>query len=177
MATDRKDRKSSKSSGRSSAHSATAKRSARGRGRAPDDAEEVIDAEIGGEASGRSERPKAIPDLFRRAMAMGLSGFFTTEEAFRRALGDTVPQDWVDFVGEQSERTRAELIERMSNELSRVIQQVDIAELLAALLKGQTVEVDARIRLVPDDPRKKGASSSDRIRVRLSTDPDQDDQG
>ena len=40
------------------------------------------------------ESLRAIPELMRRAIALGLTGFFTTEEAVRRALGDTVPKDW-----------------------------------------------------------------------------------
>jgi hypothetical protein len=89
----------------------------------------------------------AIPDLFRRAMAVGLSGFFTTEETIRKALGDTLPQDWVDFATAQSERTRNEFMQRMSDEMGRVLEQVELAELLERLLEGRTIEVTAQIRL------------------------------
>lgn len=89
----------------------------------------------------------AIPDLFRRAMALGLSGFFMTEETIRKAVGDTLPRDWVDFVSAQSERTRSELMQRMSEEIGRAMERVDIGELLEQLLAGRTVEVTAQIRL------------------------------
>ena len=49
----------------------------------------------------RTDAPEslgAIPELMRRAIALGLTGFFTTEEAVRRALGDTVPKDWTDYL-------------------------------------------------------------------------------
>lgn len=97
------------------------------------------------------EEVRRVPELMRRALALGLSGFFTTEEAFRKALGDTVPRDWVDFASDQSERWRVQLAERLAAEFGRVLDQVDIAELAAAVLEGRTLEVTARVRLKPRD--------------------------
>jgi len=57
------------------------------------------------EGAEEQERLSAIPELMRRAIALGLTGFFTTEEAVRRALGDTVPKDWTDYLSESSDRT------------------------------------------------------------------------
>ena len=57
-----------------------------------------------------------LPELMRRVFSAGLSSFFLTEEAIRKALGDTLPQDWSDFAIEQSDRTRAELFDRLSVE-------------------------------------------------------------
>ena len=101
-----------------------------------------------GSASGGAEdADKAIlPEFVRRAFTMGLSGLFTTEEAFRRALGDTVPKDWVDFAVDQSDRTRSEFLERLSGEIGRVLEGVDVAGVLRELLRGQTLEVKAEFR-------------------------------
>lgn len=106
--------------------------------------------EAGDEAADDPRRTAAIPDLIRRAMAMGFSSFFTTEEAIRRALGDTLPQDWVDFASDQSERTRAEFADRMATEFGRVLEQVDLAAVLEQLLQGRTLEVNASVRLVSE---------------------------
>jgi hypothetical protein len=88
-----------------------------------------------------------IPELMRRVVAAGLSGFFLTEEAIRKALGDTLPKDWSDFAVEQSERTRDELLERLSLEIGRTLENLDVAEVLSQLLAGSTIEVNAEIRL------------------------------
>lgn len=93
----------------------------------------------------------AIPDLMRRAIAMGLSGFFFTEEAIRKALGDAMPKDLQDFAVDQSRRTRAEFLERLSYEIGRTLENVDVASVLAQLLQGRTLEVTARIRLRDED--------------------------
>jgi hypothetical protein len=90
-----------------------------------------------------------VPDFIRRLAAVGLSGFFTTESALRRALGNTVPKDWVDFAADQSERTRHELLDRLAGEFGKVLEHVDLNELMDQLLTGRTVEVTAQIRLAP----------------------------
>jgi len=85
----------------------------------------------------------------RRIVAAGLSGFFLTEEAIRKAVGETLPKDWAEFAVEQSERTRAELLERLSHEIGRTLESIDVVEVLSQLLAGSTIEVNAEIRLKP----------------------------
>ena len=107
-------------------------------------------ARIAGWTTRVAEEPGAaarFPDLLRRGLALGLSGLFLTEEAFRKAFGDTVPRDWMDFAAEQSARTRSEFLERLSAEVGRVLESVDLAQLLDALVTGRTIEVKAEIRI------------------------------
>ena len=80
-------------------------------------------------------------------LTLGFTGFFMTEEAVRRALGDKVPREWLEFFVAQSERTRSELVDALSREFGRVLSGIEPAELLRRLLDGQTVEVTAQIRL------------------------------
>ena len=103
-----------------------------------------------------------LPELLRRGLTLGFSGFFLTEEAVRKAFGDTVPKDWVEFAVDQSERTRAELLERMSGEIGRAIQSIDAADVLQRLLDGRTVEVTARFRLLSDEESEAGAEKKKR---------------
>ena len=99
------------------------------------------------EESGAGGRLPALPELARRALSLGLSGFFLTEETIRKALGDTLPRDWTDFAVEQSERTRREFLERLSFEIAQSLEKVDVASVLRELLEGRTLEVRAEIRL------------------------------
>ena len=123
---------------------------------APTDPESMEDDE------GRGTLP-ALPELLRRAAGIGFSGFFLTEAAIRRALGDTLPKDWIDFAVEQSDRTRAEFIERLSYEVARNLENIDPAALLNTLLEGRTLEVKAEIRL-----GKKNENSETGIRIEVS---------
>lgn len=103
------------------------------------------------------ERPEeiesrgALPDMVRRMLALGLSGFFTTEETVRRALGDTVPQEWVDFAASQSEKTQREFSDAMAREVGRVLEQVDLGDVLGQVLENRSLEIHARVRLLPSD--------------------------
>jgi hypothetical protein len=114
-----------------------------------------------GEAAGSST---AIPELVRKAIAAGFSGFFFTEEVIRRAVGDALPKEWADFASEQSARARAEFLERLSYEIGRALASVDHAAVLEKLLEGRTLEVNAKIRLHDDRPRGRGP----RLRVEVS---------
>ena len=100
-----------------------------------------------------------LPDMARRALALGLSSLFTTEETIRRALGDTVPQEWVDFASSQSERTQREFSEALAREVAQVIERMDLAEVLSQVLTGRELEVHATIRLQP--AAEEGRASAD----------------
>ena len=104
----------------------------------------------------------ALPELMRKALTLSLSSFFVTEEAVRKALAGTLPQEWIDFAVEQSGRTRAEFVERLSCELGRALESTDLASVLAQLLEDRTLEVKAEIRLQPR------AGGTDKLRVKIS---------
>ena len=120
----------------------------------PEDPEEFSSEEIRG----------FLPDLVRRGLTLGFTGLFLTEEAMRKALGDTVPREWLEFVISQSDRTRQDLVERMSREMGKVLSALDPVEVLRRLFEGQTLEVTAKIHF-PDarkeDPKEAPESASD----------------
>jgi hypothetical protein len=105
------------------------------------------DGVLGPGADEESADSGLLPELLRRGLALGFSGLFMTEGAVRRAFGDTVPRDWVDYATEQSERTRKEFLERLSGEIARTLETLDLAEILDALMADRTIEVKAEIRL------------------------------
>ena len=111
-----------------------------------------------------------LPEFFRKAIGLGLSGFFLTESTLRKALGDTLPKDWTDFAIDQSERTRAEFLERVTFEMGRSVENIDYAAIFEKLLEGRTIEINASIRLGPRD-REAGAT---KLRVSLTEDEERD---
>jgi hypothetical protein len=114
---------------------------------APDNAPEAQARPEASEPSEPGGRLPALPEIARRALSIGLSGFFLTEETIRKALGDSLPKDWMDFAVEQSERTRKEFLERLSFEIAQTLEKADFANALRELLEGRTLEVHAEIRL------------------------------
>jgi hypothetical protein len=96
-----------------------------------------------------------LPDLLRRGMSLGLTGFFMTEEALRRALGETAPREMIEFVVAQSEKTRADFLERVSREFGKALSAMDPVEVVKRMLEGRTIEISATIRFVEDEKKKK----------------------
>jgi hypothetical protein len=106
-----------------------------------------------------------VPELVQRAVTLGLSGLFATNEAVRRALGEAVPREWIDFAVDQSEKTRAEFIERLAGEMARTIESLELVEMAERLLEGRTVEIRAQIQLLP----REGKVKTKRLDLGLST--------
>ncbi len=109
----------------------------------------------GRKEAGAEEGGGLLPELLRRGMSLGLTGFFMTEEALRRALGESAPREMIDFVVAQSEKTRAEFLDRVSRELGKALSAMDPVEVAKRMLEGRTIEVSATIRFVEDDKKKK----------------------
>jgi hypothetical protein len=130
------------------------------------DPEQKKEAPPEGDAPPQEEDAAAgrIPELLRRGLSLGFSGLFMTEEAVRRAFGDTVPRDWVDFATDQSTRTRSEFLERLSGEIARSLEAIDLVEILDSLLSGRTLEVRAEIRI---GERDGGGDDSEPVRLSL----------
>jgi hypothetical protein len=101
-----------------------------------------------GRAAG-AEAGGFFPELLRRGLTLGFTGLFLTEEAFRKAFGDSVPRDVLEFMLDQSQRMRTEFLDRVSRELGRVLDRIDPVDVARRLLEGRTVEVSASFRLVP----------------------------
>ena len=140
----------------------------------PHDDEPALSSDIDDSADFEAELG-GLPEFIRKALQLGLSTFFVTESAIRKAVGDTLPKDWLDFAVEQSERTRSELIERMSFELSRSIENIDLASVTERLLEGRTLEIKAEISLSPKRTTRKrrpseGRGNSTRLRVTVTDD-------
>lgn len=120
--------------------------SSRGAGR-PEEGASRTDDDPGAPREPLEEPSGPLADLVRRFTALGLSSFFTTESAIRKAFGDTVPQEWVDFLTDQGERGRQELFDRLAAEAGRVLERVDLEDLLENLLTGRTIEIEAKVRI------------------------------
>jgi hypothetical protein len=109
----------------------------------------------GRKEAGAEEGSGFLPDLLRRGMSLGLTGFFMTEEALRRALGETAPREMVEFVVSQSEKTRADFLDRVSREFGKALSAMDPVEVVKRMLEGRTIEISATIRFVEDDKKRK----------------------
>ncbi len=114
-------------------------------------------AEGAPEGSHRGPLEALIQEAIRRALSLSLGGFFMTEEAVRKALSESVPREWIDYISRQSEGVRSDLTERLVHEFAIWLRSVDLDELLARLLK--EYEFTARIEISARDGAQDPAAS------------------
>ncbi len=113
---------------------------------------------------GRGPLESAFQEIVRRAATLGFSSLFLTEEAIRKALADSVPKEWAEYVAQQSGDVRKELFDRMLAEFSAWLQRVDPSELQQSLMQTllENYELKLKIEIVAN-PREDAAEPSLRV--------------
>lgn len=84
-------------------------------------------------------------ELIRRGASLGFSSLFLTEEAIRRAFSDTVPPDWLEYLGRQGKEARHELVERLSLEFGNWLRAQDPVELFQRFLEDYEISVKIEV--------------------------------
>lgn len=101
--------------------------------------------------AGQNEKDAGfVQELLRRGVSLGFTGFMLTEETLRK-LGAELPREAVEALLTQSEKMRAEFLDRIAREFTRAAGNIDPAQFAAKVLEGRTLEVTARFRLLPKD--------------------------
>jgi len=99
-----------------------------------------------------------VPELMRKAAFAGLGALFMTEEGLRRTAAQIpLPKEALAGLLAQAERTKEDVTRVLTEELRRFLHSETLKRELAQIFAGMSVEVNARIRLVPDEkPRAAG---------------------
>ena len=111
-----------------------------------------------------------VPELVRRAAVAGLGALFMTEEGLRSLAGQVkLPKELLGLALAQAEKTKDDLGRIVTDEVRRFLQSERLREEFLKTLAGMTIEIDAKVRLVPSKqqrgPAKTSISVSD-LRVR-----------
>ena len=120
-------------------------------------------------AGGSDPRPSGpLESLFqeavKRATGLGISGLASTEEAVRRAVGDRLPTDWVQFFSDRGEGLRQELMDRLTSEFGQFLRSDEFEDKLRRLISDFDFDVSVRVSARPK------RASSDRNRDARSPD-------
>lgn len=99
----------------------------------------------GGEARSR------LPESIRKAVVGGLSAVLMTEEGIRNAVSDMrLPKEAINFLAQQTERTRRELYRMVTDEVKGFLDNIDISGVMRKAMAGMRVEVKAEIKFVDE---------------------------
>jgi len=93
-----------------------------------------------------------VPELMRKAALAGLGALFMTEEGLRRTAAQIpLPKEALAGLLAQAERTKEDVTRVLAEELRRFLHSETLKRELSQIFAGMSLEVNARIRLVPDD--------------------------
>ena len=111
-----------------------------------------------------------VPELVKRAAVAGLGALFMTEEGIRSLAGQLkLPKELLGFLVSQAEKTKDDIGRIVTDEVRRFLQSEKLREEFLKLLTGMTIEIDAKVRLTPNDKRRtqsKSALSVADLRIR-----------
>ncbi len=90
-------------------------------------------------------------ELMKKVLTVGVGAIFLTEESLRGLVSEfKLPKELLTAVLESANKTKAEFLRNMSNEvLSRVMEQMDLAALAQEILTKNEVELKVTINLKP----------------------------
>jgi len=93
-----------------------------------------------------------IPDVLKKALVLGVSGEFFSEETIRKMLSDIqMPSDLVQYIIQQTSKSKNELIRIIAEEIRNVIVQAQIGEQIKKFIKGFKINIKLEVSF---DPRE-----------------------
>ncbi len=111
-----------------------------------------------------------VPELMRKAALAGLGALFMTEEGLRRTAAQIpLPKEALAGLLAQAERTKDDVTRVLAEELRRFLHSETLKRELSQVFAGMSLEVNARIRLVPED--KAGHSARPQVKLTQARPP------
>jgi hypothetical protein len=102
-------------------------------------------------AEGRGFGSKSIGDLARRALMSGIGAVFMSEENLRQQLSEMkLGKDAVGYVVGQADKTKREIIDVVARETRAFLSRLEVEKMVGRMLMGTTIEVQTRIRILPN---------------------------
>jgi hypothetical protein len=120
--------------------------------RTDDDKDDDDNADGGdGAGEGRGFGSKSIGDMARRALMSGIGAVFMSEENLRQQLSEMkLGKDAVGYVVGQADKTKREIIDVVARETRAFLSRLEVEKMVGRMLMGTTIEVQTRIRILPN---------------------------
>jgi len=93
-----------------------------------------------------------IPDVLKKSILVGLSGDFFPEDTIRKILSEIqMPSDLVQYVIQQTSKSKNELIRIVAEEIRNVIIQSQLGEEFKNFLKAFKININLEVSFDPRD--------------------------
>jgi len=93
-----------------------------------------------------------IPDVLKKAIVLGVSGEFFSEETIRKMLSDIqMPSDLVQYIIQQTSKSKNEIIRIIAEEIRNIIVQAQLGEQIKKFIKGFKINIKLEVSFDPRD--------------------------
>lgn len=111
-----------------------------------------------------------LPESLRKAVTLGLSAVFMTEEGIRNALGDLrLPKEAIGYIVEQTDKARRDVHRVVEDQLKGFLERIDVRRELRKALVGMRMEIEAKVRFVEDADGEVKPEAKVEVKRRRST--------
>lgn len=96
-----------------------------------------------------------VPEIFKKAVYLGVGTAFMTEEGIRKILGEmNISRDAVQYIVSQSDRTKEQIFGVVQTEIRNFLDRLDVPTSMKEILDGMSVELTTTITF-KDGPKPK----------------------
>lgn len=100
------------------------------------------------------DKKGGLSDMLKRLLATSLSSPFLSEEQLRSYLsGLNLPKDVAVQVIKTAQKSKGDIVQKVGNEFSKLVQKVDIVKEFKNVLKENKISIRADIEFVPKDQK------------------------
>jgi len=102
---------------------------------------------------GTSEEEDAgLLNLVKKLVTAGIGAAFMTEEGIRSYLGQIkLPKEVLHLILQGAGRSKEELLDRIANEISRILKKIDVVEEASKFVETHRFKVSAEIEVIRKD--------------------------
>ncbi len=98
------------------------------------------------------DKAGSLTEGIRKALLYGANAVFTSEDGLKNMVTDLkLPKEAVSFLLTQTDKGRREILDSVSGEVKRFLENVDIAGVFRKSLSGLTLEVKSEIKFREND--------------------------
>ena len=107
-----------------------------------------------------------LPEIIKKAVVAGLKSVIGTEEGVRSLASAAIPRDALNYLLQQIDNSKNEILRIVSREIRVFLEQVNIGSEIQKILTSLTFEIKTEIRFTPNDS---GSIPSPEVKTSIST--------
>lgn len=121
------------------------------------------------DSQAQSEAERAgLTETLKKLVTAGLGAAFMTEESIRSYVSELkLPKDVMQMLLQGANKSKQELMNRVSNEVIKIINRIDIVEEASRFVEEHKFKVSAEIEVIRKKPKDKSSPLEAKINTKF----------